>query len=247
MAVIVRILVTKNLQLSKGLNMYLYILRHGTTKWNMEHLIQGQTDTELDEFGRLMASETAHGLKKAGIAFDRVYTSPLKRAYETARIVAPDTEITSDDRLKELSFGFMDGGKVEVMSADENCPFRYFKTAPDKYEEEVRKLGCGNDAPETLSNLCVRAKSFLQEVIEPMADSEERILISTHGALSKALLMHIRGESDLGKFWGEGLLSNCGFAVVKVGLKGGTTQYEVENPSKVFYDDSIKDKAPKLL
>ncbi len=305
--------------------MYLYILRHGTTKWNMEHLIQGQTDTELDEFGRLMAVETAKGLAREGITFDKVYSSPLSRSYETAKLVAPDSEIIVDERLKELSFGFMDGGKVEVMAADESCPFRFFKSAPDRYEEEVRKL-CGFDSsdvdlvsgasdlskldnsiepPELLSDLCARARSFLEEVIEPYVRSgstdrsahsgitsddkaDEKFLISTHGALSKALLMHIRGESDLSKFWGDGLLPNCGFAVVSVeavsdsepdALSGGNLQsglgmlsegnlksgsgmlsegnlksglgasvkYEIINPSAVFYDDDIKNKAPKLL
>ncbi len=228
--------------------MYLYILRHGTTEWNMQHLIQGQTDIPLDDFGKLMASETKKGLDQKRISFDRTYSSPLKRALETAQLVS-DNECITDDRLKELSFGYMDGGKVEQMTADETCPFSFFKSAPDKYEEAILNLRhiSDEDMPEKLSNLCDRAKSFLTQKIEPLADSGENILISTHGALSKALLMHIRGEKDLSEFWGDGLLPNCGFAIIKLSKNGDAIKYEIINDSVTFYNEEIKKQAPKLL
>ncbi|WP_044915577.1 histidine phosphatase family protein [Butyrivibrio sp. WCE2006] len=304
--------------------MKLYILRHGTTEWNNRHLIQGQTDIPLDDFGRLMAKATGEGLRKKGITFDKVYSSPLKRSVETATIVlgqqgditdddynrdriiysqkenitdedrqsiaedSPQIEIITDDRLKELSFGFMDGGKVEDMTADENLPFRFFKSAPDKYEEAIRNWRRDNpsyiisnnyaESPELLSELCSRAKDFLTTVIEPMAlksisekdevlnqdsgqeinqdldqdmnqalNQDASVLISVHGALSKALLMHIRGERNLAEFWGEGLLPNCGIAIVTLQIKNGKPDYHIDNPAAVFYDESIKAKAPKLL
>ena len=261
--------------------MKIYILRHGTTEWNNKRLIQGQTDIPLDEFGILMAKETGKGLNKKGIKFDRVYSSPLSRAYETAKIILKSCTlennipaIITDDRLKELSFGFMDGGNVMEMQEDMHCPFRYFKSAPDKYEEEViawRKKNLNSpetlshvdsgtpepishedsNAPELLSELCKRASDFMNQVIEPLALSAENsrtnILISVHGALSKALLMYIRGESDLAKFWGNGLLPNCGMAIVDLSFMDDAPIYNILEESIVFYDDSIKNMAPKLL
>ncbi|WP_026660849.1 histidine phosphatase family protein [Butyrivibrio sp. AC2005] len=283
--------------------MKIYILRHGTTEWNNKRLIQGQTDIPLDEFGILMAKETGKGLNKKGIKFDRVYSSPLSRAYETAKIILESytlentiPSIITDDRLKELSFGFMDGGNVMEMQEDMHCPFRYFKSAPDKYEEEViawRKKNLNSpksfsavdsdspellshmsssapellshvdsgtpkpighvdsNAPELLSELCKRAGDFMNQVIEPLALSAENsctnILISVHGALSKALLMYIRGESDLAKFWGDGLLPNCGMAIVDLSFMDDAPIYNILEESIVFYDDSIKNMAPKLL
>ena len=250
--------------------MKIYILRHGTTEWNNKRLIQGQTDIPLDEFGILMAKETGKGLNTKGIKFDRVYSSPLSRAYETAKIILESytlenniPSIITDDRLKELSFGFMDGGNVMEMQEDMHCPFRYFKSAPDKYEEEViawRKKNLNSpellshvdsNAPELLSELCKRAGDFMNQVIEPLALSAENsrtnILISVHGALSKALLMYIRGESDLAKFWGDGLLPNCGMAIVDLSFMDDAPIYNILEESIVFYDDSIKNMAPKLL
>ena len=63
----------------------LYILRHGKTDWNAAFKLQGRTDIELNEEGRKMAAKAA---KEAEcIDFDICFSSPLKRAYETARIV----------------------------------------------------------------------------------------------------------------------------------------------------------------
>ncbi|SEK71693.1 probable phosphoglycerate mutase [Butyrivibrio sp. ob235] len=273
--------------------MKIFILRHGTTAWNNKRLIQGQTDIPLDELGKLMATETGKGLKAAGVSFDKVYSSPLSRSYETAEIVLRELcgsngdscttssechlnesqntfNITTDDRLKELHFGFMDGGSVFEMTEDEHCPFRYFKTAPDLYEKEILAWRNSNNTedktanPELLSELCLRAKDFMINVIEPMANSsananntsasesdsascDSTVLISAHGALSKAILMYVRGESDLAKFWGDGLLPNCGIAVVELTFDARKPIYKILNSSVVYYDESIQDKAPKLL
>ena len=64
----------------------LYIIRHGRTDWNDMHKLQGRTDTELNEDGIRMAERAA---KEYGeIHFDVCYCSPLKRAKQTAEIVA---------------------------------------------------------------------------------------------------------------------------------------------------------------
>ena len=68
--------------------MIIYILRHGTTEWNRDHKIQGSTDILLDDVGREMARQTGLSLRDKGIKFDVVYSSPLKRAYQTALMVS---------------------------------------------------------------------------------------------------------------------------------------------------------------
>ena len=63
----------------------LYIVRHGETEWNKRRKVQGHADIPLNEYGKYLAEETAKGLKI--IRFDCAYTSPLKRAKQTAQII----------------------------------------------------------------------------------------------------------------------------------------------------------------
>ena len=64
--------------------MKLYLLRHGETAWNNTHRFQGQIDIPLNDFGRELAEITRDAAPE--IVFDRVYSSPLSRAFETAVI-----------------------------------------------------------------------------------------------------------------------------------------------------------------
>ena len=71
--------------------MKIYMIRHGETDWNKKRKLQGQVDIPLNEFGKLLAKETAPAL--ADVPFAVCYTSPLKRAAETARLVLGDREV----------------------------------------------------------------------------------------------------------------------------------------------------------
>ncbi|MDE5966403.1 MAG: histidine phosphatase family protein, partial [Lachnospiraceae bacterium] len=89
--------------------MEIYIVRHGETLWNRDKKLQGSTDIELSDYGRYLAIETGKNLSH--VHFDRVFSSPLKRAYETACLIRPQqkNEIITDDRIRELNFGIYEG------------------------------------------------------------------------------------------------------------------------------------------
>ena len=65
--------------------MELYIVRHGETVWNKQWRLQGSTDIKLSENGIDMAKKTGYGMKN--IDFKVAYSSPLSRAYDTAKII----------------------------------------------------------------------------------------------------------------------------------------------------------------
>lgn len=102
--------------------MKLYIIRHGETDWNKQRRLQGQSDTELNEYGIRLAQITGEALKD--IRFDHIFSSPLKRAYRTAEIIRDGrtVPIVTDDRLKEIGFGINEGVSSELITAD----FHYF-------------------------------------------------------------------------------------------------------------------------
>jgi len=86
------------------------LVRHGETVWNLQERAQGKTDIPLNETGKRQAYETARALAKE--RWEAVYSSPLERAYQTAQIIAHETEapvIATDDGLAERSFGGAEG------------------------------------------------------------------------------------------------------------------------------------------
>ncbi|KAJ1023512.1 hypothetical protein NDA16_003129 [Ustilago loliicola] len=87
------------------------IIRHGETRENVERIIQGQLDTDLNNRGRQQAELTGRFLSCTRI--DRIIASPLKRAADTAKAIhkhQPSTlKLEYDDRLKERAFGVLEG------------------------------------------------------------------------------------------------------------------------------------------
>lgn len=65
---------------------YLVLLRHGQSQWNLENRFTGFHDIDLSDLGKQEAADAGKRLKALGVKFDAVYTSTLKRAYNTAQI-----------------------------------------------------------------------------------------------------------------------------------------------------------------
>ena len=249
--------------------MEIYILRHGTTTWNKEHRIQGSTNIPLDDLGVEMARQTGLTFRKMGIRFDEVYSSPLSRAYETTLLaIGMGAELSPleipmiipDSRLKELSFGNQEGRYIDELLR-EDVPFVYFKKDTAEYDRRAAM----DPSMESLTDLCKRTADFLREVVEcrenkpeepeesdpgatghlinriSFTENPERILISAHGVCNKGLLMHIRGEEDMGKFWGNGLQPNCGVDVVHFDEESG--EYRIISENQIYYPEELLKKA----
>lgn len=179
--------------------MELYIVRHGETVWNATKRLQGSIDIEISENGRRLAGNL--GVELENTHFDKIYSSPLIRAYETACLIRGhrNIPIIRDERLKEISFGEMEGKSYEVWLG-ENSPYRFFFDEPGKYFPP--KDG------ESFEEVMVRTREFLQEVIEPQWKEAKRIMIVAHGALNKGLMCYLEGNTKE-NYWGEGLQKNC--------------------------------------
>ena len=215
--------------------MEIYIMRHGTTDWNVQKKIQGNTDIPLNKEGILLADKSGENLKNTD--FDVIYTSPLKRAYRTAQGIRGDrTEIPiiKDNRLIEMNFGIYEGKTSEEREIISNNSFSNFFKAPEKFVP--------GEGGESFDDLLKRTKDFLQNMIEPLAllspeenpfrpgHPVERVFISGHGAMNKALMMYIKKCTDLSKFWDGALQVNCNIIIVV--YKNGN--YSVKNESVFF-------------
>lgn len=202
--------------------MEIYIVRHGQTLWNQGKRLQGSTDIELNDNGRDLAIKTGIALKNTRI--DVIYSSPLKRAYETASLIRGDRDIDiiTDDRIRELSFGHFEGQNFSELIKDESLTFRYFFKQPHLYKPA--------DDGESLEHLIKRAGNFMQEIIEPLEKTCERVMIVAHGALNKAIMSYIKKHSTE-HFWSGGLQENCNVIIVDYTDR----KYTIIDETRLFY------------
>jgi broad specificity phosphatase PhoE len=101
----------------------IYFIRHGETKYNTVHRIQGQLDIPLNSTGLAQAELMAEKLKDVKI--DKIYCSPLRRTKQTATIINKyhNLDIIYDDRLKEFYAGKRQGTKASDWTAEMNEDF----------------------------------------------------------------------------------------------------------------------------
>jgi alpha-ribazole phosphatase len=97
--------------------MELWLVRHGESTWNEARRFQGAKDAALSARGRAQAAALAAALPGRGI--DAVYTSPLRRARETAAACARvlGLPLTEEDGLREVGLGDWEGLPVETVVA----------------------------------------------------------------------------------------------------------------------------------
>ena len=149
------------------------LARHGETDWNRENRFQGHADPPLNETGRAQASELARALADEPLA--AVYSSPLRRAFETAQVVAAPhgLEPVGVDALREVDVGSWQGlTRAEV---EERFPEQFARWL--EYEQ-------GWDDGESYDEMGSRVISALLELAA--AHEGERILAVSHGGPVRA-------------------------------------------------------------
>ena len=168
------------------------LIRHGQSEWNKLNLFTGFKNIELSEQGIDEANKAGQNFKNLNIKFDIVFTSELKRAQETAKIILKnldqwdhlydDGKIITDINLNERDYGDLTGLNK--------------KETADKFgEEQVHKWRRGYlDQPpngESLEDVVRRVKIYFEESINPAIQSADNnnILIAAHGNSLRALLI----------------------------------------------------------
>lgn len=101
----------------------LYLLRHGQTEFNVKKLVQGRCDSPLTDLGRQQARAAAAWLKAHGVVPDKVVSSPLGRAMDTASLVAcellgPDAAVEPCEGIIERSYGTFEEGSHDALPTD---------------------------------------------------------------------------------------------------------------------------------
>ena len=146
----------------------LVLTRHGLTDRSEPEQHLGQhIDISLSDAGRRQAE--ALGRRLAGVRFDRVISSPLFRAQETAEILVTATEraraggggargarIETDPRLKEMDYGAWEGLTYEEIERRDGPARREWELAPDR-------LACPGG--ESGNDVALRVRAFLDDLL----------------------------------------------------------------------------------
>lgn len=190
--------------------MNIYIIRHGQTDANLRHELQGRRDIPLNEQGRRQAEMVRAFFEERGVLFDRVCSSPLGRAIETARIVSGrGVPVETDDRLLEMDYGPYEGMDLRKPAPEVVTFFSDFVHNP------------APNGMEQLSSVTARAGRFIEDVVR---SSGERILVSTHAILMKGILEYLTPGSH-GSYWSK-FIGNC--AVYQCVCRDGAFSVPVE-------------------
>ncbi len=187
----------------------LVLLRHGESVWNKKGLFTGWTDVSLSQTGRAEAKEAGLKLKSKGFVFDLAYTSYLKRAAHTLRIVLRELQqeqlpVKIDWRLNERHYGNLQGlskvaltkkfGEKQVLLWRRSYSVRPPKiTTQNIYNQQGDPKYKSIKVPtaESLKDVVARVVPFwLQEII-PKIRNNERIIIAASGNSLRALIKYL--------------------------------------------------------
>ena len=156
------------------------LVRHGALESQYDGCYIGSSDVALSSEGRLEAEALGSHVKACGI--ERIYSSPLLRARQTADQIAsalPEVPVAYEALLREIDFGTWEGLTFEQISARD--------------PEGSRRWACpngdfafpGGESLDAFYSRVVRIKQMLLE------SAHETILLVTHGGVARSLICNI--------------------------------------------------------
>ena len=154
----------------------LLLLRHGQSEWNAQQRWQGHGDPSLTELGRAQAREAAARLASAGI--ERIVSSDLARAFETAEILAAalGLALERDPLWRERDIGSWTGLKREEIA--ERWPAEY---------AQFRSHGAGARPGGGESDVMLRARAHGALATLRARYPSARVLVVTHRGIARML------------------------------------------------------------
>ncbi|HEX3044851.1 MAG TPA: histidine phosphatase family protein [Bacillota bacterium] len=161
--------------------MMVAVVRHGETDWNTQGLIQGQTDIPLNDNGLRQARRAAAWFEKKG-GWERLYSSPLSRALQTAEIIGAATQLAPQiiPGLMERRFGALEGLSLE--ERERLFPHRL------EAEETVPGLESRSDLKE---RVIYNWRQIVNQPRQEKTGAPTRIVVVSHGGWIGQLLSFI--------------------------------------------------------
>lgn len=160
----------------------LVIFRHGQTEFNAKKLMTGQADVPLTDLGKEQAHKAGKAMKH--ISFDKVYSSNLSRAHETASRALDHTE--KNDHLKKECGNWDIEQRVEIIERDTG------DFTGRKHQEDPEILAHPRDYEtplpngESIKETVERVEEFFINDVIPRLEAGENVLIVCHAGIVRA-------------------------------------------------------------
>jgi broad specificity phosphatase PhoE len=153
--------------------------RHGQDQDNREGILNGHRDKSLTEKGIEQAHEIADKIKESNLIFDTIYSSPLRRAFDTAKIISETTSNPfpkKEELLIERDFGIMTGKKISDIES---------LCAQNIIKSDIVTYFLDAEGAETFPTLLNRAGKFLNFINKIHKDGS--VLLVTSGDVGKMI------------------------------------------------------------
>jgi len=156
--------------------MKIFLIRHGETTWKKIGFLS-YTDVNLSKTGFIQAEKVAAKLQNESI--DAIYSSPLKRCKQTAKVIAKKLklQVSIAPELREVNFGIFEG--LTLKEAEEKYPVLFLKRTKDKWNFKIPK-------GESYKEAAKRILKFLRKIFE--SKENKNIVLVTHATVIKIIL-----------------------------------------------------------
>ena len=204
----------------------LVLVRHGLSSFNSKGLIQGRTDDSLlTDKGYEQARKAGKVLSK--INFEKIYSSPLVRAAETAITIKKsfnkDQEIIFDENLLEVDLSEWSGLKIDEIK--NKFPEIYPKWKNDP--ENLILKRSDNNTYKPIQDLFVQANKFIENILEIYLDQDDvNILVVGHNAILRCLILSLLGKPKQG--FRKIRLENASFSILNISRKDKSFKTQIE-------------------
>jgi broad specificity phosphatase PhoE len=159
----------------------LILARHGETMWNVEKVFRGRADVNLDEVGIKQAELLGKYLSNWEL--EAIYSSPVKRALDTANIVARDQKVAV--RIAE---GLIDFDFGEWQSLPEQEVKRLYPAILNEWQSNPHKVKMPGG--ESLEDVRMRAVEVVSDVL---SKHQGNVLLVSHRVVIKVLICYLLG------------------------------------------------------
>jgi len=164
----------------------LYLVRHGITDWNEQRKMQGHTNIPLNELGRSQATSLQKFFKTNPI--DKVFSSDLDRAFQTAKISSQFEDILQIKGFREVLLGDIEGKTEPEVVA------QYGQASWDHWVSVAPHANFAFPNGETHQESVDRFKTHLLEIIEQ--HEFKNAAVYTHGLMIRRLAHHLNPKLE---------------------------------------------------